>query len=174
MGHNNAMTPARLRASRQKTPRVAMSQVMCRSMLVLHQKMEEYSEKLVSRYGKLILRTTDIQELSLHTRHVADQKAFYCTTLGLSPLIETADSFTVQAGRTRLRFQESDSDIPHTISPLRSHARRFTRRKAGYSSVSPCFKKMARMKSFLPISTLARSTFVIRLVISSNILYTSI
>jgi len=31
---------------------------MCRSMLVLHQKMEEYSEKLVSRYGKLILRTT--------------------------------------------------------------------------------------------------------------------
>jgi integrase len=35
---------------------------MCRSMLVLHQKMEEYSEKLVSRYGKLILRTTEIME----------------------------------------------------------------------------------------------------------------
>jgi hypothetical protein len=53
-----------------------------------------------------------IQELSLHTRHVADQKVFYCTTLGLSLLTETTDSFTVQAGRTRLRFQESEPDVP--------------------------------------------------------------
>jgi catechol-2,3-dioxygenase len=52
-----------------------------------------------------------IQELSLHTRHIANQKAFYCTTLGLPLLTETTDSFTVQAGTTRLRFQETQQDV---------------------------------------------------------------
>jgi len=57
-----------------------------------------------------------IQELSLHTRHVADQKAFYCTTLGLSRLAETVDSFTVQAGTTRLRFQETTQDALYHVA----------------------------------------------------------
>jgi catechol-2,3-dioxygenase len=53
-----------------------------------------------------------IQELILHTRHIGDQKAFYCTILSLPLLTETTDSFTVQAGRTRLCFEESESDVP--------------------------------------------------------------
>ena len=57
-----------------------------------------------------------IQELSLRTRHVANQKAFYCTTLGLSLLTETTDSFTVQAGTTRLRFQETQQDVLYHIA----------------------------------------------------------
>lgn len=48
-----------------------------------------------------------IRELILHTRHVAAQQAFYCTTLGLPLQTETSDSFTVQAGETRLHFQET-------------------------------------------------------------------
>ncbi|MGH2497958.1 MAG: VOC family protein [Ktedonobacteraceae bacterium] len=57
-----------------------------------------------------------IQELSLHTRHFADQKAFYCTTLGLPQLSETTDSFTVQAGTTRLRFQETHQDVLYHVA----------------------------------------------------------
>jgi hypothetical protein len=57
-----------------------------------------------------------IQELSLHTRHLANQKAFYCTTLGLSLLTETTDSFTVQAGTTRLRFQETQQDVLYHVA----------------------------------------------------------
>ena len=57
-----------------------------------------------------------IQELSLRTRHVANQKAFYCTTLGLSLLTETTDSFTVQAGTTRLRFQETQQDVLYHVA----------------------------------------------------------
>jgi catechol 2,3-dioxygenase-like lactoylglutathione lyase family enzyme len=53
----------------------------------------------------------EIQELALGIRHVADQQAFYCTTLGLPLLTKTSDSFTVQAGRTRLTFQESERDV---------------------------------------------------------------
>ena len=45
-----------------------------------------------------------IQELSLHTRQLADQKGFYRTILGLPLLAETVDSFKVQAGTTCLRF----------------------------------------------------------------------
>lgn len=56
--------------------------------------------------------TMNIQKLALHTRHLADQQAFYCTTLGLPLLTKTSDSFTVQAGRTRLSFQESECDVP--------------------------------------------------------------
>ncbi|HTK10694.1 MAG TPA: hypothetical protein VL485_26205 [Ktedonobacteraceae bacterium] len=57
-----------------------------------------------------------IQELSLHTRHVADQKAFYCTILGLPLLAETTDSFTVQAGTTRLHFQETELDVLYHVA----------------------------------------------------------
>lgn len=57
-----------------------------------------------------------IQELSLFTRHIADQKAFYCTTLGLPLLAETTDSFTFQAGTTRIRFQESEQDALYHIA----------------------------------------------------------
>jgi catechol 2,3-dioxygenase-like lactoylglutathione lyase family enzyme len=57
-----------------------------------------------------------IQELILHTRHVAAQQAFYCTTLGFSLLAETTDSFTVQAGTTRLRFQETESDVLYHVA----------------------------------------------------------
>ena len=57
-----------------------------------------------------------IQELSLHTRHLADQKAFYGTTLGLPLLAETADAFTIQAGATRLRFQGTQQDVLYHVA----------------------------------------------------------
>ena len=57
-----------------------------------------------------------IQELSLHTRHLADQQVFYHTTLGLPLLAETADSFTIQAGTTRLRFQEGQQDVLYHVA----------------------------------------------------------
>jgi catechol-2,3-dioxygenase len=49
-----------------------------------------------------------IQELSLQTRHIADQNDFYCTTLGLPLLAETTASITLQAGATRARRMEYD------------------------------------------------------------------
>lgn len=52
-----------------------------------------------------------IQELALHTRRIGDQKTFYHATLGLPLQAETADAFTIQAGRTYLSFQESESDV---------------------------------------------------------------
>ena len=57
-----------------------------------------------------------IEELSLHTRLFAEQKAFYCITLGLPLLAETAHSFTVQAGTTRLRLQETQQDALYHIA----------------------------------------------------------
>ncbi len=57
-----------------------------------------------------------IQELSLHTRHLADQKDFYHTVLGLPLLAETTASFTLQAGATRLRFQEAQQDMLYHIA----------------------------------------------------------
>ena len=57
-----------------------------------------------------------IQELSLHTRHLAGQKAFYRIILGLPLLAETADSFTIQAGTTRLRFQEGQQDVLYHVA----------------------------------------------------------
>ena len=57
-----------------------------------------------------------IQELSLQTRHIADQKDFYCTTLGLPLLAETTASFTLQAGATRLRFQEVQQDVLYHVA----------------------------------------------------------
>lgn len=57
-----------------------------------------------------------IQELSLQTRHLADQKEFYCATLGLPLLAETPDSFIVQAGTTRLRFQGAQQDVLYHVA----------------------------------------------------------
>lgn len=57
-----------------------------------------------------------IRELSLLTRRVAEQKAFYCETLGLPLLAETTDSFTVRAGTTRLRFQETNQDVLYHVA----------------------------------------------------------
>jgi catechol-2,3-dioxygenase len=57
-----------------------------------------------------------IQELSLHTRHLADQKEFYYTALGLPLVEETTASFTLQAGTTRLRFQEAQQDVLYHVA----------------------------------------------------------
>lgn len=57
-----------------------------------------------------------IQELSLHTRHLAEQKEFYHTALGLPLLAETTTSFTLQAGATRLRFQEAQQDVLYHVA----------------------------------------------------------
>ena len=57
-----------------------------------------------------------IQELSLQTRHLADQKEFYRATLGLPLLAETADSFIVQVGTTRLRYQSAQQDVLYHVA----------------------------------------------------------
>src|SRR5258706_407343 len=57
-----------------------------------------------------------IEELTLHTQHLADQKAFYHTLLGLPLLWEAADSFTLQAGTTRLCFQETELDVLYHLA----------------------------------------------------------
>jgi catechol-2,3-dioxygenase len=55
-------------------------------------------------------------ELSLDTQHLAEQRTFYCATLGLPLLDETAHSFTVQAGTTRLQFRETQQDVLYHIA----------------------------------------------------------
>src|SRR6202011_791023 len=57
-----------------------------------------------------------IQELSLHTDNLAAQKDFYTTTMGLSLLDETAIAFTVQAGTTRLSFQQTAQDVLYHVA----------------------------------------------------------
>jgi catechol-2,3-dioxygenase len=57
-----------------------------------------------------------IQELSLHTRHLAEQKDFYHTALGLPLLAETTASFTLKAGATRLRFEEAQQDVLYHLA----------------------------------------------------------
>src|SRR5258708_40328589 len=57
-----------------------------------------------------------IEELTLHTHHLADQKAFYHTLLGLPLLWEAVDSFTLQAGTTRLCFQETELDVLYHLA----------------------------------------------------------
>ena len=57
-----------------------------------------------------------IQELSLHTRHLAAQKDFYHTALGLPLLAETTASFTLQVGATRLCFQEAQQDVLYHVA----------------------------------------------------------
>ena len=57
-----------------------------------------------------------IQELSLQTRQLADQKEFYRATLGLPLLAETADSFIVQVGTTRLHYQSAQQDVLYHVA----------------------------------------------------------
>ncbi len=57
-----------------------------------------------------------IRELSLRTRHLAKQKDFYHTTLGLPLLAEMTASFTLKAGATRLRFQEVQQDVLYHVA----------------------------------------------------------
>jgi catechol-2,3-dioxygenase len=57
-----------------------------------------------------------IEELTLHTRHLADQKTFYHTLLGLPLLSEAADSFTIQAGTTHLRFQQTELNVLYHLA----------------------------------------------------------
>lgn len=57
-----------------------------------------------------------IQKLSLHTRQIAEQKAFYCNILNLPLLTETTDAFTVQAGTTSLHFQETPEQTLYHIA----------------------------------------------------------
>ena len=57
-----------------------------------------------------------IQELSLQTRHLAAQKDFYHTALGLPLLAETTAPFTLKAGATRLRFQEAQQDVLYHVA----------------------------------------------------------
>src|SRR5579883_3080791 len=100
-----------------------------------------------------------IQELALDTRQLAPQKAFYSATLGLPLVEQTADSFAVQAGATRLRFRKR-SKMSSIISPLQFHTIGFTKRNAGYRTAYLCSLKMVRMSSSLPVSMPAHSTFV--------------
>ena len=64
-----------------------------------------------------------IQELALDTRHLAPQKAFYNVTLGLPLVAETTDSFTVQAGTTRLHFQQTAQDVLYHLAFTIPHQR---------------------------------------------------
>lgn len=57
-----------------------------------------------------------IQALSLQTNHVAAQKDFYTTTLGLPLLEETTTAFAVQAGATRLSFQQASQDVLYHVA----------------------------------------------------------
>jgi len=57
-----------------------------------------------------------IQELSLDTRHLADQKDFYHSALGLPLVAETTASFALQTGATRLRFQEAQHDVLYHVT----------------------------------------------------------
>ncbi|GHO88456.1 VOC family protein [Dictyobacter formicarum] len=57
-----------------------------------------------------------IQELTIQTRHLAEQKTFYSTVLELPLIAETATSFTVQAGTTRLSFQETQQEVLYHIA----------------------------------------------------------
>jgi catechol 2,3-dioxygenase-like lactoylglutathione lyase family enzyme len=56
------------------------------------------------------------RELSLDTRHFAEQKQFYSRILGLPLLTETADSFTIQAGTTNVHFREALQEVPYHIA----------------------------------------------------------
>jgi hypothetical protein len=57
-----------------------------------------------------------IEKLTLQTCHLAAQKAFYCRTLGLPQLSETANSFTVRAGATDLHFQKVATVVPYHLA----------------------------------------------------------
>ncbi|QBD78987.1 hypothetical protein EPA93_24580 [Ktedonosporobacter rubrisoli] len=57
-----------------------------------------------------------IQELVLYTSSLASQKQFYSQALGLSLVDERPDSFTVQAGLTRLSFHETKQNVLYHIA----------------------------------------------------------
>jgi hypothetical protein len=81
-----------------------------------------------------------IQELSLQTQHLAEQKAFYSTTLGLPLLAETADSFIVQAGATQLRFQATRQDVLYHVA-FTIPRNTFTTAKSWLSERAPLLRK---------------------------------
>lgn len=49
-----------------------------------------------------------IQRLELYTQVLTEQKNFYTQVLGMQMIGETADSFTVQAGYTRITFKHAN------------------------------------------------------------------
>ncbi len=57
-----------------------------------------------------------IKELSLQTNKLVAQKDFYTTVLGLPLLEESATAFTVQAGETRLSFQQASQDVLYHVA----------------------------------------------------------
>ncbi|GLV53506.1 hypothetical protein KDH_03590 [Dictyobacter sp. S3.2.2.5] len=57
-----------------------------------------------------------IQELTIQTRKLSEQKAFYNTVLELPVVAETTTSFTVQAGTTRLTLQETRQEVLYHIA----------------------------------------------------------
>ncbi|GCE09862.1 VOC family protein [Dictyobacter aurantiacus] len=52
-----------------------------------------------------------IQELTIQTQKLSEQKAFYSTVLELPIVAETATSFTVQAGTTRLTLLQTQQEV---------------------------------------------------------------
>jgi hypothetical protein len=113
-----------------------------------------------------------VAEVILHTRHLADQTVFCHRTLGLPLLAETANSCTLQAGTTRLRFQETASEVLYHLA-FALPCQTFQAAKA-----CPCWPsrgpprctpqhprsgrgtRRARMKSSFPSSRRVRSTAV--------------
>ena len=81
-----------------------------------------------------------IQELSLQTQHLSEQKDFYSTTLGLPLLAETTDSFIVQTGTTRLRFQATLQDVLYHIA-FTIPRNTFTQAKSWLSQRVPLLRK---------------------------------
>ncbi|HET8909891.1 MAG TPA: VOC family protein, partial [Ktedonobacteraceae bacterium] len=57
-----------------------------------------------------------IQQLTLYTRRLSEQKTFYQSILGLPLLAETSTSFSIQAGTTRLHFQETAQDVLYHLA----------------------------------------------------------
>jgi catechol 2,3-dioxygenase-like lactoylglutathione lyase family enzyme len=57
-----------------------------------------------------------MKNLILQTHLLNKQKTFYHSILGLPLLAETTNSFTLQAGTTRLHFQQSESDVLYHLA----------------------------------------------------------
>ena len=88
-----------------------------------------------------------ILELSLQTRQLAEQKEFYRTTLGLPFLAETANSFIVQAGTTRLRFQGDQQDVLYHVA-FTIPRNKFTQAKSWLRQRVPLLLKNGRDEIF--------------------------
>lgn len=98
-----------------------------------------------------------IQELSLQTRHLAEQKDFYSTTLGLPLLAKTANSFMVQAGTTRLRFQATQQDVLYHVA-FTIPRNTFTQAKSWLRKRAPLLRKDGADEIFFA-NTNARSLY---------------